>query len=128
MQNGKQPHRSLVLSSISVGEYLPLKALAYLREYRHRLENKARSRESSTKYDRKVYALALSVVADGLPECKLEDDSCKGRLEIDHVNGDGAEERSEKASSRFYRDIIDGERKTNDLRVLCSSHNRRKAT
>lgn len=40
-------------------------------------------------------------------------------LEINHISGNGYEERKIKQTARFYSDIITGKRNTNDLNILC---------
>jgi hypothetical protein len=111
----------------------------WAKTYQKSPEVKERARERVRLFMRKwypkMYSLALSTVAShpmngtlhdlGLPECKFQDDSCSGRLNIDHINGDGEKERATKQAITFYREIVAGERKTDDLRVLCQSHNER---
>lgn len=69
---------------------------------------------------------ALKLV--GGPECRLKDTTCKGRLQIDHINGDGREDREiYGAGNAFYFALVSGHRNTEGLRVLCQSHNLREA-
>ncbi len=97
----------------------------YQRDYKTRPDMRKHLLNYGNEQHLMNYSLALSIVADGLPECVLRDDSCSSHLEIDHIKGDGAKERSEKAHNTFYRAIVAGRRKTDDLRILCHSHNLR---
>ena len=40
-------------------------------------------------------------------------------LEINHMNGNGCKERKEKQTAKFYSDIINEIRTTEDLNILC---------
>lgn len=71
------------------------------------------------------YAMAMAIVANGTIECSLEDESCKGELQIDHMLGDGVEERKHISAQQLYGRIVNGKRKTDDLQILCRSHNKR---
>lgn len=61
--------------------------------------------------------------ADTLPiEHALRALPCYGRLEIDHINGGGNREWKKYKGDPFYRAIVNGERKPDDLRILCILH------
>jgi len=91
---------------------------------KYRLNHPDRIRESNHRYHRQIHQIALDVVYGSVyPRCVLCGSS--DGLEIDHINGDGVEERIRDGSIElFYRAIITGKRKLDDLRVLCSSCNR----
>ncbi|WP_428323610.1 hypothetical protein [Nitrosopumilus sp.] len=40
-------------------------------------------------------------------------------LEIHHTNNNGSEDRKNRKGDKFYDDIIQGRRKTDDLDILC---------
>jgi len=47
-------------------------------------------------------------------------------LEVNHMNGGGTRERKEVwngSKTKFYRAIVNGTRKTDDLNTLCKVHN-----
>lgn len=90
------------------------------------LSSRLEARKSSRKYVRKIYAQALATV--GPPNCALENETCSEGLVIHHLNGDGKEERQEKGHRQFYKEIVEGIRKTDDLQILCVGHNLRGAT
>jgi hypothetical protein len=46
-----------------------------------------------------------------------------GFLEINHKDGNGCEERKSYSQEQFYKRIISGERKTDDLEITCRLHN-----
>lgn len=57
--------------------------------------------------------------------CSLEDKTCKGDLAIDHILGNGSWERQYLKAVAFFNEIIRGHYPTNQLRLLCHSHNTR---
>jgi len=70
-------------------------------------------------YRKTIRLNALKIVGKGKLECS--NCSCKDVriLEINHVNGGGNQETKWLASSRFFLDIVQGKRKTDDLNLLC---------
>jgi len=44
-------------------------------------------------------------------------------LEINHINGDGCQERKVKQTGKFYLEIVNGTRTTDDLNILCKPCN-----
>lgn len=101
---------------------------AYMRKYRKRPYARKAHREEGRLYRMEKFSQALTIVANGLPVCILKNDTCKGQLVIDHIKGDGIAERTIRNHNAFYRRIVDGRRKTHDLRILCHSHNLRTKT
>ncbi len=109
MRDGCRPYRTVAIRGFGVGTGVSKQAK---RNARH--------------LNRELYAQALAIVADGLVECMLADETCKGRLEIAHTRQDGVEDRMKWGSHRqFYRAVIVGEREISDLTVFCASHHQR---
>jgi len=86
-------------------------------------------------YNREIRLTAMKTIAasfgDDEPKCRyetlpeghvLKEHICYGRLEIDHINGGGSEERRTKKGSILQRDIAFGRRSVDDLRILCQLH------
>jgi len=61
---------------------------------------------------------------DDVPRCRadltpnLMDIPCKGRLQVDHMNGNGQKEHGFDRTN----DVVQGRRRLDDLRVLCELH------
>lgn len=103
-----------------------------LDNYKRHWEKHGRSRQSIRW--RAIYEMAKKTVAEkyGRPiECMwdtlpignpLREHKCEGRLEIDHVNGDGYKEHRENWFGSFCPAIVTGARSTDDLRLLCLLH------
>src|SRR3990167_5167096 len=63
---------------------------------------------------------------DEVPRCRADltpgllEIPCKGRLQIDHINGGG---KKEGQPSYRTQGVINGTRELDDLRILCERHN-----
>jgi hypothetical protein len=92
-----------------------------------------RMREKHRKQTANKRARAVSRIArrwgDSVPRCRydtlpgnhpLRNLPCFGRLEIDHMKGDGNRERHR---NRMTQSIASGKRGVHDLRLLCTLHN-----
>jgi len=58
-------------------------------------------------------------------KCKICDSTDIMKLEIHHKNNDGNIERQYLKDTMFYKAIINGERKTDDLVILCETCHKR---
>lgn len=87
--------------------------IKYAREYRIRTNYSVRRHQ-------KLKLKALEVVGCGKIKCSRCGTSDIRILEINHINGGGNKERRSKVSSYYwYTSIIKGERKIDDLNILC---------
>ncbi len=100
----------------------------YLQRYwtEHKQELMAKQRA----YAAKTRAHCMEIIAqrwgDAVPRCRfdtlpenhpLRHAPCYGKLQADHMNGDGAKDRR-----NFYCAVASGKRGVEDLRVLCRLH------
>jgi hypothetical protein len=71
----------------------------------------------------RVKLAALGVVANGAPvKCAYCPETDPGKLEIDHVNGDGGDHRK-RGKTNHYSLVRDGLPKDTVLQILCETHN-----
>jgi hypothetical protein len=88
-----------------------------------RENNRDKYRAQSRRAMKKVRMLALLKVGNKCAVCGCDDVEL---LEINHVNGGGKKEVREMFGgivASFYRAILNGERSTKGLNVLCVLHN-----
>lgn len=97
------------------------KVKIYKKEYymEHREEEKASQRRRHRDMRLKV----LMIVGRDVIRCSNCGCDVVGLLEVNHKNGGGCKEIS-AYPYKFYRNIISGVRKTDDLNLLCSVCNR----
>ena len=79
--------------------------------------------ERAKKYYRKIRREAISKLGGKCERCGITDIRL---LNINHIDGGGRKELDEVYGGwilKFYRDIARGNRKTDDLNVLCANHN-----
>lgn len=98
--------------------------IAYFKKYRE--SHREQECEKVKRYHKRLRIKALSVVANGQPlRCNRCGCSKIEALAINHTNGDGAEERKQLGAYRtggcaaFFRLIVSGKRRTDDLEVTC---------
>ena len=79
-----------------------------------------KNKDHCKKYHEQRRLEVLNIISGGNPHCiRCGCDDIR-LLEINHKNGGGQKEiQRGKLSTKFYNDIRKGERKTNDLEILC---------
>ena len=77
-----------------------------------------RSHEYYLKNNQKLHVQAIYALGGMCAICSFDDIRA---LQIDHINGDGADERRNTHADAFHKDIIAGGR--SDLQVLCANCN-----
>jgi len=90
---------------------------------RYHRENKEKIRKHRRKYCKKLRISALEKIAGSKPICIKCGCNDLRFLEINHKNGGGTKEYKNIGGHKFYHDIINGERKTDDLNILCKACN-----
>lgn len=97
----------------------------YYRIYRklHRKTLRAQCRERYISEKLRAFQIVSGMKLPRCGSCGCEDLRI---LEIDHVNGGGTKELKALSPRMFRRAIIRGERKTDDLQILCKVCNVRK--
>lgn len=73
----------------------------------------------SKKYNEEVYNKARMVIGKGAIKCINCGCDDKRIVEINHIDGGGCQEFKKNTNGTFYRAIVNGERKTDDLNLLC---------
>ena len=116
-QCGKNPHRLKHLFCEECSEKNRIRQ-------RIRMLNpqlKSKTRQQTHNWKKTIHLQALEKIAkdNHLPfQCQCGC-SVPEFLEINHINGNGSKEFKIAGGSSFYRQIIKGERSTNDLNILC---------
>lgn len=94
----------------------------YLKAWRKRNRDKTRSNWSRWYY--KIRKSALNIISNNQLFCIQCGDNDYASLEINHKYGGGKKEfASYKSPIYFYRDVVKGQRKTDDLEILCRKCN-----
>ena len=95
------------------------------RSHAYYQENKERIRSINTIYRSQEMLIIAQANGDDTPRCRADltpellDVPCRGKLQIDHINGDGSSEQ--RGTGRTWK-VVHGGRELNDLRVLCELH------
>lgn len=80
----------------------------------------SRGKEAMKRYRENDFRMSRMVVGKGEIKCSSCGCNDERIVEINHVSGGGTKERKEgRSGPSFYRDIINGKRKTSDLNLLC---------
>ena len=99
----------------------------YHREYmkKYGSEHKENMKQYQKKYKIKIRDKVLNVISNDNPHCIRCGCDDKRFLEINHKNGGGHQEKQVSNNKLFYKDILIGRRKINDLELLCRVCNAR---
>jgi hypothetical protein len=96
----------------------------YAREWRKKHRDKIKEydkkRPDYGKQSRLVHEKAIRKLGGKCVRCGETDIRV---LQINHINGGGCRELSRRKATSFYRDIVAGRRKTDDLDVRCANCN-----
>ena len=96
----------------------------YIKEYTREWRSKNGARVEMWWKKKKIEL--LNIVSDNKPYCVGCGCDDTRLLEINHKNGGGCKETNKgRTSSRFRNDILSGNRKTDDLEILCRVCNSR---
>ena len=92
----------------------------YRRWYSDNLEKARKSgRKKATEYNQRIRLKAYHII--GGPHLVCSRCGCERAdlLTINHINCDGGQENENRSGTKFYRKIVQGKRKTDDLEILC---------
>ena len=99
---------------------------AYYKEYR--LKNRDRILAKMRQHRLDALAVIALYHGDAVPRCRIDltpgsavsDLPCRGKLQLDHLNGGGTQEM--RAPQKVYKSLVNGTRNPKDFRPLCELH------